>query len=350
MFIPYSIVNPLTTVRLPRRLPRPGEVLVRLGEAVDPARVVAQTVEPADFRIVDVARELKVPVKKVKAYLKVNRGAAVAEGDVLASRGGLGGQVCRAPIDGAIMGSGRGRLLLEAEPQTIHVAALVPGLVVEASATEGVVIEATGAFMQMGWGNGKEAFGVLRVVVRAPRHPIRTKHIDAAAQGAILVGGSHFDEETLEQATEMQVRGIIVGGVPPSMVPLLETVEFPIVATEGISTAPMSQAFFDLLRSLDGREVSVSGRMRYRWGTERPYVMVPMPARGATPVNPETPLTIGSRVRVLRGPYTGVSGVVSDIPKSLIQLETGARLPGVQIDLGGKEFALVPFVNLERLL
>ena len=354
MFIPYSIVNPLTTVRISRRLPRPGDILVRPGEAVEPARVVAQTVEPADFRIVDVARELNVPVKKVKTFLKVNRGAVVAEGDVLASRGGLGGQVSRAPISGAIMGSGRGRLLLEAEPHTIHVAALVPGLVVEASATEGdagcVVIEATGAFMQMGWGNGKEAFGVLRVVVRAPRHPIRTKHIDAAAQGAILVGGSHFDEETLQQAIEMQVRGIIVGGVPPSMIPLLEAVEFPIVTTEGISAAPMSQAFFDLLRSLDGREVSVCGRMRHRWGTERPYAMVPMPARGAAPVNPETPLIVGSRVRVLRGPYTGVSGVVSDIPKSLVQLETGARLPGVQIDLGGKEFALVPYVNLERLL
>jgi transcription antitermination factor NusG len=350
MFIPYSIVNPLTTVRIPRRLPRPGELLIRLGEAVEPARVVAQTVKPADFCIIDVARELNVPVKKVKEYLKVTRGAAVGEGDVLASRGGLGGQVCRAPINGSIMGSGRGRLLLEADPQTVHVAALVPGLVVEASATEGVVIEATGAFMQMGWGNGKEAFGVLRVVVRAPRHPIRTKHIDAAAQGAILVGGSHFDEETLEQAIEMQVRGMIVGGIPPSMIPRLEAVEFPIVTTEGISTAPMSQAFFDLLRSLDGREVSVSGRMRHRWETERPYVMVPMPARGATPVNPEAPLVVGSRVRVLRGPYTGTSGVVSSIPKSLIQLETGARLPGVQVDLGGKEFALVPFMNLERLL
>lgn len=350
MFIPYSIVNPLTTVRIPRRLPRPGEVLVRPGESVEQARVVAQTVEPADFCIIDVARELNVPVKKVKDYLKVTRGAAVGEGDVLASRGGLGGQVCRAPITGAIMGSGRGRLLLEAEPQTIHVAALVPGLVVEASPTEGVVIEATGAFMQMGWGNGKEAFGVLRVVVRAPRHPIRTKNIDAAAQGAILVGGSHFDEETLQQAVEMQVRGMIVGGIPPSMIPRLEAVDFPVVTTEGISTAPMSQAFFDLLRSLDGREASVCGRMRYRWGTERPYVMVPMPARGAMSVNPETPVAVGSRVRVLRGPYTGASGVVSDIPKSLIQLETGARLPGVQVDLGSKEFALVPFVNLERLL
>ncbi len=350
MFVSYSIANPLTRVRIPRRLSRPGEVLVHSGDYVEPARVVAQAVEPADFRIIDVARELGVPVKKVKTYLKVNRGDTVAEGDVLASRGGFGGQVCHAPIDGSIVGSGRGRLLLEASPQAVHLTALVPGLVAEVLPDEGVVIEAIGAFMQMGWGNGKEAYGVLRVVVRAPRHPIRPKHIDAASQGAILVGGSRLDDETLDQAIEMQVRGIIVGGIPPSMIPRLEAVDFPVVTTEGVSTAPMSQAFFDLLRSLDGREAAVSGRLQHRWGIERPYVFVPMPAQSGQPINPESLLVVGSRVRVLRGPYTGASGVVSDIPTSMIQLETGARLPGAQVDFGGKEFALIPFMNLERLL
>jgi hypothetical protein len=350
MFISYSIANPLTTVRIPRRLPRPGEVIVRLGESVEPTRVVAQAVEPVDFRIVDVARELNLPVKKVKPCLKVKRGDTVAEGDILASRGGFGGQVCRAPIDGSIVGSGRGRLLVEAEPHAVPLTALVPGLVVELLPAEGVVIEAIGAFMQMGWGNGKEAYGVLRVVVRAPRHPIRPKNIDAACQGTILVGGSRLDDETLDQAIEMQVRGIIVGGVSPSMIPRLETLDFPVVTTEGVSAAPMSQAFFDLLRSLDGREAAVGGRMQHRWGAERPYVVVPMPAQAGTPINPESPLVVGSRVRVLRGPYTGASGVVSDIPTSMIQLETGARLPGAQVDFGGKEFALVPFMNLERLL
>lgn len=350
MFIPYSMANPLTTTRIIRRLARPGEVLVQPGSVVEPTRVVARAMEPADFCIIDVARELNVPLKKVKDCLKVTRGAAVAEGDVLASHGGLGGQVCRAPISGAIVGSGRGRLLLEAEPRTIQLAALVPGQVVEILPAEGVVIEAIGAFLQMGWGNGKEAYGVLRVVVRAPRHPIRAKHIDAAAQGTILVGGSRIEEEALEQAIKMQVRGIIVGGVPPSMISRLEAVDFPVVATEGISAAPMSQTFFDLLRSLDGREAALSGRMQRRWGVERPYVVVPMPAQGGVPVNPESPLIVGSRVRVLRGPYTGASGVISTMPTSLIQLETGARLPGVQVDFGGKEFALVPFMNLERLL
>ncbi len=350
MFISYSIVNPLTKVRILRRLPYPGDIAVRLGEYVESARVIAQAVEPPDFRVIDVARELGVPVKKVKEYLKVKRGDTVAEGDVLASRGGFGGQVCRAPIDGAIMGSGRGRLLLEAESHTIPVTALVPGLVAEILPGEGVVIEAVGAYLQMGWGNGKEAYGVLRVVVRAPRNPIRPKHIDAASQGAILVGGSRLDEETLDQAVEMQVRGIIVGGVSPAMIPRLEAVDFPVVATEGVGTAPMSQAFFDLLRSLDGREVAVSGRIRQRWGAERPYALVPIPAQSAVPVNPRSALVVGSRVRILRGPYAGTSGVVSNIPTGMIQLETGVRLPGVQVDLGGKEFAWVPFMNLERLL
>ena len=75
-----------------------------------------------------------------------------------------------------------------------------------------------------------------------------------------------------------------------------------------------------------------------------------MPTQAGTPVNPEAPIEIGSRVRVLRGPYTGVSGTVSDIPKGMVQLETGARLPGVQVDFGGNDVAFVPFTNLERLL
>jgi len=350
MFIPYSIANPLTTIRIARRMSRPGEVLVRLGESVEPAHIVAQAVAPPDFRIVNVARELNVPVKRVKSCLKVARGDAVAEGDPLATRGGLGGQICRAPINGTIVGIGRGRLLLEADRYALHLTALVPGHVVEVWPAEGVLIETVGAHLQMAWGNGMEAYGVLRVVVRAPRHPVRPKHIDASAQGAILIGGSQINEETLKRAVEMQVRGIIVGSVLPSQIPLLETVDFPVVATEGIGSLPMSKAMFDLLRSLDGRDAAVSGRVRYREGAERPYAVVPMPAQAGAPINPEAPIVVGSRVRVLRGPHTGVSGTVSDIPKGMIQLETGARLPGVQVDFGGKDVAFIPYVNLERLL
>lgn len=349
MFVSYSIVNALTLIRIPRRLPYLGEVLYRAGDAVEPAHIVAQALEPPDFRIVDVARELDIPVKRIKNFLKIEEGAPVAQGDVLAARGLLGGRVCRSPIEGTLVGSGRGRLLIEAAPRTIQVNALVPGMVVETWPEEGVVIETVGAFIQAIWGNGQEAFGVLRVVVRDPRHPIRPKHIDPTMQGTVLVGGSRLDEETLEHAMEARVRGIIVGGVPPTLLPLLQTIDFPVVCTEGIGAVPMSKAVFDLLRSLDGREVALSGRLKTRWGAERPYIVVPMPAQSGDPVNPEEPIRVGSKVRILRGPYFGVSGTVVDIPKGLLQLETGARLPGVEVDVG-KETAFVPYTNLERLL
>ncbi len=350
MFIPYSVASPLTTIQVPRRLPLPGKVLKRVGDPVEPMHIVAEAMEPPDFRIVDVARTLNVPAKKLKPYMRVKRGDTVAEGDVIASRGGLMGVVCRAPISGTIVGSGRGRILLEADPNPVRLSALVPGIVVHVWPTEGVLIETVGAFIQAIWGNDREAYGVLRVVVRAPRHPIRPKHIDASVQGAILVGGARIDEETLERAIEMQVRGVIVGGVPVSVIPRAREVDFPILATEGIGSHPMSKALFDLLRSLDGREAAVSGRLRLRWGAERPYIVVPMPAGNARAVDPNTPLEVGSRVRALRSPYYGWSGTVSDIPKGMIQLETGARMPGVQVDFGKNEVGLVPIVNLEHLL
>ena len=350
MFIPYTVVNPLTTIRIARRLPRTGEVLARNGEAVEPMHIVAQAVEPADFRIIDVARELDIPIKKTQPYLKVSRGDSIAEGDVLATRGGLGGRVCRAPISGTVIGSGRGRLLLEADPQPIQVNALVPGMVVETWAAEGVLIETVGAMIQAAWGNGKEAYGTLRLVVRAPRIPLRAKHINPSAQSTILIGGSSIDEATLEYAAEMKVNGIIVGSIKPHLIPLLQTLELSLVATEGMGDIPMCNAIFDLLRSLDGRDAAVSGMMMQRWKMQRPFIVVPMPTQAGRSIDAEAPLAVGNRVRVLRGQYRGMSGTIADLSNNMFQLATGARLRGVEVDFGGSESVLLPYANLERLL
>ncbi len=349
MFVSYTIVNPLTIIHTTRRLSRKGEVLARVGDPVEPAHIVAQANDPPDFRIIDVARELDVPLKKTGACIRVKDGDAVNEGDVLATRGGLGGRTVRAPITGVIVGKGRGRLWLEAQPTLTRLNALVPGTVVTVFPGEGIVIETVGAHIQAAWGNGREAFGVMRAVVRAPKNPMRPKHIDASSQGAILVGGSKIDEETLEHAIEMQVRGIVVGSVPPSLMERLAAVTFPVIATEGIGEIPMCQAIFDLLRSLDGREAAISGQCQIGGAFMRPYIVTPMPTQAGTLVDPDAPPAIGNRVRVLRGSYAGMSGTIAEMPTGAVQLESGARMSGVYVDLG-KERAFIPFVNLERLL
>lgn len=349
MLLPHTVVNPLARVEIRRFLEKPGEVLVQAGDQVEPFQIVAQAQQPPDFHIVNASRILGLPPKKVRAALKVEVGQQVSAGDVLASRGGLGGRVCRAPFDGLITGYGRGRLLLEAPAEQLQIDALVPGTVVQVWPGRGVLIETQGGYIQAAWGNGKEAFGVLRVVVRRPRHPLRARRLDASAQGAIVVAGSGLDEEALEQAIEMQVQGIILGGVPVSLLPRLQEVDFPIIATEGVGSITMSKAAFKLLNSLDGREAAISGRLESRWNRNRPFVVVPMPSEMGAPINPEVPLEVGSRVRALRRPYLGMSGTVTDMPPGTVSLETGARVHGVFVDFDGDE-VFVPYANLELLL
>ncbi len=356
MLTPYCVANPLTTIRVPRLLSNPAtgahkvEVMVRAGDSVAPSQVVAQSIQAPDFRIVEVAQELDIAAQKTAAYLKVERGQAIAKGDVLAARRGLNNRVCLSPISGRVIGIGRGRLLLEADPEVVRLNALVPGYVIEARPGEGVVIETIGGWIEAKWGNGQEAYGLLRMVVRDREHPLRLTHINASSQGAILVGGSSLDEECLAQAEAMQVRGVIVGSVPPSLVAPLREASFPVVATEGVGSAPMTTTLFELLHSLDGREAAVSGDMGSRWHSKRPCVIVPMPTQAAHTVDVNAPLAPGDRVRILRGVHGNRSGSVSRLLKELVMLETGARLPGAEVRLEDETTLSVPYSNLERLL
>jgi len=350
MLLSYSIINPLTLVEVERRLSPSCEVLVEEGETVEPYQIVAEAQEMPEFRIVNAARALNLPPKRVKKMLRVSVGDTVEENDVLASRGGLGGQVCRAPFSGTITGYGRGRLLLEAPTIKTQLQALVPGTVVRVWSGEGVMIQTHGALIQAAWGNDQETYGVLRLVARAPHHPLRARRLDASAQGSIVVGGLSLDDEVLDQALDMQVRGIIVGSVSPDMLPRLRETEIPILATEGIGDIPMSEVAFDLLRSLDGREAAMSA-LTPNWQTDqRPYITIPMPAKSGTSVDPQSSVEIGDRVRALRTPYLGMTGEIVDLPTGLIPVETGARLPGAYVDFGEDEPAFVPFANLERVL
>jgi hypothetical protein len=87
-----------------------------------------------------------------------------------------------------------------------------------------------------------------------------------------------------------------------------------------------------------------------RLKSHRPFIAVPMPTQAGRSINPETPLAVGSRVRIVRGQHAGVSGTVTDLFTNLMQLATGARVQGVAVDVGGNEPVLVPIVNLDRLL
>jgi len=352
MYYPFETqVTPLTTVRRERLLPAPGDVLARVGDRVDPTQVVARANLPGDFRILLVARLLDAPASKLKRYLRVKLGDEVQRGQVIAKRGRLFAASVKSPIDGVVTASGRGRILIEARPTPFELRAYIHGTVSNVLHRHGVVIETTGAVVQGVWGAGGESFGVLKRMAKSPEERLQAKAIDPSCHGTILVGGAGLSDDVLERAQELQVRGIVVGGLPPELVSHVRELPFPVIATEGVGTVPMSAPVFHLLTTNDGREASISGRTRSRWGIVRPEIVIPLPAetRPPAPTEPGTPLAVGARVRLVRAPYTGAVGTVVALPAHARHVETGARVRGAEVDLGREAPVFVPLANLEVL-
>jgi len=343
---------PLTLIRRERRLPMPGEVLVRSGERVEPTQVVARVHQTHDFRIVDVARALRVPRSQVKRYMLKEIGTAIEAGQPIAGRGGLFRRLVRAPAKGEIVAVGNGRVLLEVEPELIEVRAYLNGQVAAVTPGIGVMIETPGAIVQGMWGCGGEAFGVLRAVAEKPDEPLRGRHIDVACHGAIVVGGGWIEASALEQAQQLQVRGLIAGSLEGELRAQAEAMPFPIILIGGFGRAPMAEQIFSLLRGQTGREASISAETCARFGVKRPEILIPLPTetRPPLPPPPGAPLSIGARVRLVRPPYLGAVGVVSSIPTQAQRVDSGARVHGAEVELGGSTGTVfVPYVNLELL-
>jgi len=344
-------VTPSTTVRRERMLPAPGDVLVRVGERVEPTQVVARADMPGDFRILHVAHALGVPISRVKRCLRVNLGDEVQRGQVLARRGRLSASAVKSPIDGSVTAIGGGRILIEAPYTPFELRASIDGTVSHVLERHGVVIEMTGAVVQGAWGAGGESLGVLRCMAKSPDEPLQAKAIDPSCHGMILVGGSGVSDAALKRAQELQVRGIVVGGLLPELISQVEPLPFPVVVTECIGGVPMSAPIFRLLTAYDGQEASISGRTQLRWGIVRPEIVIPLPADTSPPAQaqPGAPLTVGARVRLVRAPYLGVAGTVVALPAHAHPIETGARVHGAQVDIGQGAPVFVPLANLEVL-
>jgi hypothetical protein len=350
---PETRAMPLTLIRRERMLPVPGKVLVGSGEKVQPTQVVAQAEISGEVRIVNVARLLRVPVSRVARFIKVREGDDVTTNTVIAARGVLPGGRVLSPTDGFVyrVDKAHGRILIKVVTKPFQLTAYLGGSVVNVLSGRGVVIETTGAVVQTTVGFGDESFGVLQVVAHDPADILRAKSIDVTAHGAIVVGGAWIDEAALQQASQLQVRGIIAGSMDGRLIDLARRMPFPVLLTEGLGRIPMSRPIFKLLSSQSGREASLSALTQTRWGVRRPEILIPLPVDTkpalATPLG--TPLTVGARVRVIRGSLQGATGNVVGILDRSVQTDSGARVHGAEIELETLGKMFVPFANLEIL-
>ena len=131
-----------------------------------------------------------------------------------------------------------------------------------------------------------------------------------------------------------------------------ENLETSLVVTEGYGNIKMSERTYNLLKSHDGKFVSINGATQIRAGVIRPEIVIPLKESEISDVidtkGQNLGMKIGSLVRVIRAPFFGKIGTVVDLPPDLkrMESETMVRVAEIQID---DENIVVPRSNLEML-
>ena len=366
-YTPGLTVSGDIIVRRVRRLPIKGEVLVKPGDPVQPDQVIARALLPGALQTIKLAEKLGVEPKDAIAMLNVKVGDPVAPGQVVAEGKKLFG-VFKAPtvvsdLTGTVESFSEvtGNVLVREPSIPVDINAYMEGKVAEVLPEEGAIIETRGAMVQGIFGIGGERVGEVRVAVHSPDQALHADEIHESDKGKIIVGGSGISYDAIEKAQRMGVLGLIAGGVKDSdLVKYLgydigvaitgtESIPLSILVTEGFGYLAMAHRTFDLLKSLEGKSASLNGATQIRAGVIRPELVVPqMSATGDAPVaQTGGELGVGSSIRVIREPYFGALGKVTDLPATLVRLESGTEVRVLKAKLEDGAEVTVPRANVE---
>ncbi len=371
---PPIIAN--AVARIDRRLPQAGEVLVRVGQRVEPEDVVARAFLTRTPHVLNVARALAIAPTHIDRAMRREVGNKVTQNEVLARASRLGGRVCLAPVSGEIaaVDTETGYVTIIPDREPFELQATVRGLVMEVLPYEGVRIETPGAQVYGAFGFGRERSGVLRLLVTDPSAPIVPEMIDARSAYAILIGGSSVSAAALRRAVQEQVRGVIVGGIDERELRTFlgqegldcwrtdtgsweisgfqgAQQELTLVVTEGFGLHAMSAPVFELLATHDRQEALIAGVTRLRAPQIRPRVVIPLSTRsgGVQIEAPRATLRPGSVVRLLDEAHLGQIGRVRALSQAPRRLTSRVRTQAVDVVLEDGSSLLLPQTAVEAL-
>lgn len=369
-YIPGLRVAKCAVLRKERRLPLPGEVLSKIGDAVNAEDIIARTHLPGNVKSVNVANKLGVHQDDVPSCMKKKIGDPVEANEVIASTRaffGLFNPKVTSPIQGTIESISHitGQVLIREMPVPVEMKAYLDGIVAEILPNEGVVVETTGAFIQGIFGIGGESNGVIKMLAKSPDEVLEAGLIDASCQDKIIVGGSLVTSDALKKAVQMGAKGIVVGGINDKDVRGFlgydigvaitgsEQVGITLIVTEGFGKITMAKRTFDLLAYHDGKKASINGATQIRAGVIRPEVIVPLPI--GTKMEEEgihsgTGVESGNIVRIIREPNFGKLAEVISLPPQLetVESETKVRIMEARLVETGQIIRL-PRANVEMI-
>jgi hypothetical protein len=347
---PISNVSATATIRREWKLPARGTIAARVNEQLNAGETVAEAVVPERRVFLDVARALNVPEETSGRYLTCKVGDHLSEGDRVAQAEGMFRRVVRAPGNGRVISFSEGRILFEVVGRTYELKSRYPCIVGGTDGIQSIFVETSGALIQGVWGNGRHDYGVLRVVGKGPDQKLTTDVVDSKWKGAILIAGHCDQSAPLQKATDLSVRGLILGGLAASLMPVVRRLRFPIIVLEGFGNVPINAAAFQLLESNQGNEASVDAMPSRPFEVDKPEIIIPIASNLDYDLPDEiVPLSPGVRVRVVRKPHMGAVGVVREMLARAVRYPSGNKARSARLDIEGMGSVIVPLANLEVL-
>lgn len=364
-YTPGLTVSGDIIVRRTRRLPIKGEVLVGQGDAVKADSVIARAMLPGVLQTIKVAEKLGIEPKDVPTTFQLKVGDAVEKGQIVAQTKGFlifKGQTLTSDYTGTIESISEitGSVLVREPSIPVEIKAYIEGHVAQIIADEGAIVETRGAMVQGIFGVGGERQGVIRVAVEGPDHQLHADHILESDRGKILIGGSGFSYDAIMKASQCGVLGLVAGGVKDSdltkflgydigvAITGTEPIDLTLMVTEGFGFLNMAHRTFELFQQLEGKVASINGATQIRAGVIRPEIIVPLPLTGdAETAGMGGLLGVGTAIRVIREPYFGQLGTVTDLPSHLMEVDSGTHVRVLKAQLEGGHEVLVPRANVE---
>lgn len=370
-YTPGLKVSPRMTHRVRRILPIKGEVLVEVGTDVAARDIVARTYMPGDVLPVNVANKLSMPAADVPDCMLVKEGDSVKSGDVLARTKGIFGMFkaeAKSDFEGTVesVSDVTGQVIIRGAPLPVQVEAYISGTIVEVVPEEGVVIEADVAFVQGIFGIGGETYGEIKLACKTHEQELTADLITPEMKDCVIVGGARMHDSAIEKARSVGAAGVVSGGLDDQdlrdflgydlgvAITGSEKVGLTLIVTEGFGDIAMAERTFDLLRSLEGRQASINGTTQIRAGVMRPEVVIPLGRDTAKDDGPGSDrpaglLEIGTQVRIIRDPYFGLIGKVSDLPSEPQVLGSGSKARVLAVKLNSGESVVIPRANVELI-
>ncbi len=367
-YTPGLKVTEKLLIRKRRVLPLKGEVLAKVGDRVKPDDVVARTMLPGSVSPINVANKLGIPPEDIEMVMLKKNGDKIKENEPIAMSKTLFifKNYCHATINGTIESISHvtGQVLQRGEPVPVEVKAYLEGEVTEVIPNEGVIVTCMGAFVQGIFGIGGETYGKIQIATPDNKTILTDDLINESLSGKVVIGGSQVTAAALKKAISIGAKGIVTGGFDDKdlrdflgydigvAITGSEEIGLTLVVTEGFGQINMARKTFDLLKNHEGEMACINGATQIRAGVIRPEVVIPSKTESSYEEVAETTivgLQAGSPIRVIRHPYFGWLGTVTDLPSPLQKLESESKARILEVEFEDGRRVIVPRANVEMI-